>query len=61
MQNPTEPILDQLRRDYPGWTFWAVPRAVGGFIWCAQPADAPSPVLSAFSHGELEQQIGAQP
>jgi hypothetical protein len=60
MENPTHAPLARLRESWPGWTFWAVPRAVGGFIWCARPLAKPTPVLNSDSPEDLDGQGARQ-
>ena len=54
MKNPTGQIVAALERDWPNWQIWAVPRAVGGTIWCARRWDDGKHVLNAASADELE-------
>jgi hypothetical protein len=52
-QNPTDAIVARLEADWPDWQIWAVPKAIGGMIWCARRWDDESNVLNADSAGEL--------
>jgi len=52
-QNPTNAIVVRLEADWPRWHIWAVPRAVGGTIWCARRWDDEKQVLNAASPDEL--------
>jgi hypothetical protein len=51
--NSTDAIVARLEADWPNWQIWAVPRAVGGTIWCAMRWDGTGQVLNAASADEL--------
>jgi hypothetical protein len=51
--NPTAESVAKLEADWPDWQIWAVPRVVGGTIWCARRRDDPRRVLNASSPDEL--------
>ena len=60
MQDPTHEPLTRLRQTYQDWQFWAVPKAVGGFTWCARPlsaGDDATQSVNADTPGELEELI----
>jgi hypothetical protein len=52
--NHFQAITAQLEADWPDYQCWYVPKAVGGFIWCARRWDGTGGVISADHPDELE-------
>jgi hypothetical protein len=48
---------DQLEEAHPGWQIWWVPRAIGGYHWCAAPPGAATSTLVKDSPAQLDEAI----
>jgi hypothetical protein len=49
-----------LQQHYPGWEIWYVPRALGGFIWCARRDPQDFHPTQAYLPSELAKAIEAE-
>jgi hypothetical protein len=58
--NHFQAIVAALERDHPDWHVWIVPKAVGGYIWCAYRRDDERQVLNADSPDELAEYLAAE-
>jgi hypothetical protein len=58
--NYFQAIAARLESDWPGYQFWYVPKAVGGFIWCARREDDHRHVINAGSPDELEERLAGE-
>jgi hypothetical protein len=59
VEHYTSRELERLQADYgAAWQIWWVPRAVGGFTWCARRC-ADGTLLNCDSPEELSEEIGA--
>jgi len=53
LTNPIEALKTTFKRAYPAWDVWAVPRVVGGTLWCAKRTGQETASLQANSPGQL--------
>jgi len=53
MTSHLDQIIVELERKWPAWQVWYVPKALGGFIWCARRWDDEHHVLNAGSAESL--------
>jgi hypothetical protein len=58
--NHLDVIVARLEADWPSWHVWAVPKAVGGYTWCAHRRDDEKRVLNAGTPGELEERLAGE-
>jgi hypothetical protein len=56
-QNPTDEIVARVEADWLGWQIWAVPKAIGGTIWCAGRWVGTGRVLNAAGADELAEYL----
>ena len=49
--------IRQLEEDHPRWHCWWVPKAIGGFHWCAARWDHTAGPISADSPALLDEAI----
>jgi hypothetical protein len=59
-EGSTAETLIALRDSWPDWEIWCVPRAIGGFIWCARLHGDHKVILNTGSPGELARQLVAR-
>jgi hypothetical protein len=57
MQNGTQRLLDELRKDWPDWRIWIIWPAVGPVTWHAHPPGDERHVIHASSCDELAWEI----
>jgi hypothetical protein len=49
-----------LRKRWPDWEIWYVPRAIGGLLWCARLDSDHKTLIKAESPDELEEQLATR-
>ena len=59
-EGSTAETLTAFRGRWPDWEIWYVPRAIGGFIWCARLHSNHKVILNAGSPAELARQLVAR-
>jgi hypothetical protein len=60
MENPTDKIVTELKRQFPGWHVWVVHHAVGGQTWCARRRGDEKQVVNADSADGLAELLEAE-
>jgi hypothetical protein len=60
MENPSDPALAGLAREWPNWEVWTVQKVIGGPTWCARRRDDHKKVLNAGSAAELAEYLEDQ-